>query len=50
MRIAFLYTIFIILLSSCGNEGVVYFISTDIDKMLGEQVEEQINNNPEQFN
>lgn len=50
MRIAFLYTIFIILLSSCGNEGVVYFISTDIDKMLGEQVKEQINNNPEQFN
>lgn len=39
----------IMLLSSCGDEGIVAYVSTDLDKMIGEQVKNQINDNPEQF-
>ena len=49
MKIGFLGFFIVLLLASCGDEGVVTYLSTDIDKMIGEQVKEQINDNPDQF-
>jgi predicted Zn-dependent protease len=49
MRYLILIFILVLFLSSCGEEGMVSFVSTDIDKMIGEQVKNQIIDNPKQF-
>jgi predicted Zn-dependent protease len=49
MKTGFIRFFILLLLSSCGEEGMVSYISTDIDKMIGEQVKNQINDNPKQF-
>ncbi len=49
MRCLNLIIILVLFLSSCGEEGMVSYVSTDIDKMIGEKVKEQINSNSAQF-
>ena len=49
MRFLSISFILVLFLTSCGGEGVVSYVSTDLDKMIGEQVKNQINDNPEQF-
>jgi predicted Zn-dependent protease len=49
MKYSIIVFILVLFVSSCGEEGVISYVSTDIDKMIGEKVKEQINNNPDQF-
>jgi Zn-dependent protease with chaperone function len=49
MRFSIVIFILVLFISSCGEEGMVSYVSTDIDKMIGEKVKEQIENNPNQF-
>lgn len=49
MRLVSIGFIVLLFISSCGGEGIVSYVSTDLDKMIGEQVKEQINGNPEQY-
>jgi len=49
MRFSIVIFILVLFISSCGEEGMVSYVSADIDKMIGEKVKEQIENNPNQF-